>query len=298
MEERKTFYEHIESNKIKSVFLIAIVISFIIFLGYVIGLIWFTPAVGLTIAVIVGIIFSLIGYYSGDSLVLSITGAKEVKKQDYPYLYNTVEGLSLAAGLPVPKVYVIDDPNPNAFATGRDPKHASIAVTTSLLDTMNRSELEGVLAHEMSHVGNYDVRFMLLTTVLVGIVVILANFLLRSLFYSGGGRDDRGGGNLKLVLIIVGIVFAILSPIFAQLITLAVSRKREYLADATASKLTRNPSGLAGALKKLKDHKVTKSRMNNNATNHLYINNPFKNASSWFSTHPDINDRIKRLETM
>ncbi len=295
--EKVSFYEHIASNKRKSVFLVALVIGFIIFLGYVIGLLFVTPIVGVSIAVIVSIIFILFAYYSGDNLILSATGARLATKQEFPYLVNTVEGLSIAAGLPMPKVYVIDDPNPNAFATGRDPKHASVAVTTSLLETMNRSELEGVLAHEMSHVKNYDVRYMLLTTVLVGIIVLLADFMTRAMFFSGSNRN-REGGNLNVILIVVALILAILSPIFAQLIVFAVSRKREYLADASGAMLTRHPQGLAGALKKLRDHKVVKTKLANKALAQLYISNPFRNAGSWFSTHPPIEDRIKKLEAM
>ncbi len=299
MAERVTFYEHIESNKRRSVFLIFLVICFIIILGYIIGLLFLTPTIGIVLAVIVGIIYSLFGYFSGDNLILSSVGAREVTKKEYPYLWNTVEGLSLASGMPMPKVYVIDDPNPNAFATGRDPKHASVTVTTGLLKIMNRQELEGVLAHEISHIQNYDVRYMMLTTVLVGAIVLLADFMIRAMFFSGVRKDnDRGSGNLNIILIVVALAFAILSPIFAQLITLAVSRKREFLADASGTMLTRYPEGLANALKKIKNHEVTKTKLANKAVAPLYISNPFKNASSLFSTHPPIEERIKRLEAM
>ncbi|MBS3174959.1 M48 family metalloprotease [Candidatus Woesearchaeota archaeon] len=297
MAERISFYEHIASNKRKTYFLIAIVIGFIIFLGYVIGLLFLTPVIGVILAVIVGILFTLFAYYTGDNLVLTSVGAREATKQEFPHLWHTVEGLSIAAGIPMPKIYVVDDPNPNAFATGRDPKHAAVTVTTSLMEIMNRQELEGVIAHELSHIRNYDIRYMMLTTVLIGLVVLLADFMVRAMFFSGGNRDREG--SLNLVLIGVALVFAILSPIFAQLIVFAVSRKREYLADASGAMITRYPPGLAGALKKLKDHKVNpKTKLNNKAVEHLYISNPFKNAKSWLSTHPDINDRIKKLEAM
>ena len=297
MAERISFYEHIASNKRKTYFLIAIVIGFIIFLGYVIGLLFLTPVIGVILAVIVGILFTLFAYYTGDNLVLTSVGAREATKQEFPHLWHTVEGLSIAAGIPMPKIYVVDDPNPNAFATGRDPKHAAVTVTTSLMEIMNRQELEGVIAHELSHIRNYDIRYMMLTTVLIGLVVLLADFMVRAMFFSGGNRDREG--SLNLVLIGVALVFAILSPIFAQLIVFAVSRKREYLADASGAMITRYPPGLAGALKKLKDHKVNpKTKLNNKAVEHLYISNPFKNAKPWLSTHPDINDRIKKLEAM
>lgn len=290
----QSFYEHIKSNKRKSVFLVGIVIGVIIFLGYVIGLLFLTPSAGVSIAVIIAIIFTLLGYYSGDNLVLSSVGAREATKQEFPYLINTVEGLSIASGLPLPKIYVVDDNSINAFATGRDPKHASVAVTMGALEKLNRSELEGVLGHEMSHIKNYDVRVMLLTTVLVGVVVLLADFMMRSMFFSRG--NDREKGNM--ILIVVALILAILSPIFMQLIVLAVSRKREFLADASGAMLTRHPQGLADALKKIKDDNTKPTRTDNKAMAHMYISNPFKGKKSWFSTHPDVDDRIKRLEGM
>jgi len=293
--EKASFYEHIKGNKRNSVFLVSIVIGVIIFLGYIIGLLFITPAAGVSMAIIIAIIFTLLGYYTGDNLVLSSAGAREAKKEEYPYLINTVEGLSIASGLPAPKIYVIDDNAINAFATGRDPEHASVAVTTGALEKLNRSELEGVLGHEMSHINNYDVRFMMLTTVLVGVVVLLADFMMRSMFF--GGRRDREGGNAQLILIVVALVFAILSPIFMQLIVFAVSRKREFLADASGAMLTRHPQGLADALKKIKDDNTKPSRTANKAMAHMYISNPFKGKHLW-STHPNVDERIKRLEGM
>src|SRR3989344_3691367 len=290
--EKISFYEHIKSNKRKSIFLISIVIGVIIFLGYVIGILFVTPGAGISIAVIISIIFTLLAYYTGDNLVLSAVGAREATKQEFPFLINTVEGLSIAAGLPVPKIYVIDDNSINAFATGRDPKHSSVAVTTGALEKLNRAELEGVLGHEMSHIQNYDVRFMLLTTVLVGVVVLLADFMIRAMFFS---NRDREGGNAQMILIVVALLLAVLSPIFMQLIVLAVSRKREYLADASGAKLTRHPAGLAEALKKIKADSTKPTKTANKAMTHMYISNPFKGKGHWFSTHPDVDSRIERL---
>src|SRR3989338_3432343 len=289
-----TFYKEIASNKRKSYILISLFIVGIIFFGYLLGAFFGNIYAGVFIAFLISMIFTLIGYYSGDSLVLQISGARPATKQEFPYLVNTVEGLSLAAGLPLPKLYVIDDPNPNAFATGRDEKHASVAATTGLLNLMNRTELEGVLAHEMSHIKNYDVRFMTFVTIFAGIVVLLSDFFVRGFFFSSGDSDNRPGA----VFLIVGIILAILTPIFAQLIKLSISRKREFLADASGAQLSRHPEGLANALKKLKEYKGPGMKNANKATAHLYISNPFKNASRFFSSHPPLEERIKRLETM
>ena len=285
----------IASNKRKSYLLISLFIAGIIFFGYLLGAFLGNIYAGVLIAFIISMIFTLIGYYSGDSLILQASGALPATKDKYPHLVNTVEGLAIAAGLPIPKIYVINDQNPNAFATGRDEQHASVAATTGLLDLMNRTELEGVLAHEMSHVKNYDVRFMTFVSIFAGILVLFSDFFVRGFFFSGGGSsDDRPGA----VFLIVGIILAILTPIFAELIKLAISRKREFLADASGAHLTRHPQGLADALKKLRDYKGPGLKTANKATAHLFISNPFKNARNFFSTHPDLNERIKRLETM
>ena len=262
---------------------------------------------GVVIAAIVGGIYFLISWSSGSKIILSTTGAKEVKKKDYPHLFHTVEGLAIAAGVPTPKCYVIKDTALNAFATGRNPKNSAIAVTTGLLDKLNRQELEGVIAHEMSHIKNYDVRVMMLTAVLVGVLTLISDVILRSMLWGGAGRSsggggDNGGGQLKIALIVFAIVLAILSPLIGQLIKLSVSRKREYLADASGAMLTRYPQGLADALKKIKgdpDPLVDKA---NKATAHLFISTPFRKKSGFmkrlFSTHPQIDERIKRLEAM
>jgi len=289
-----SFYEEIASNKRKSYLLLSLFIAAIIFFGYLAGAFIGNVYVGVILAFIISMIFILIGYYSGDKLVLQISGAVPATKAEHPHLVNTVEGLAIAAGLPVPKVYVIHDRNPNAFATGRDEKHASIAATTGLLELMNRTELEGVLAHEMSHVKNYDVRFMTFVSIFAGIVVLLSDFFVRGFFFSGGNRDENPG----VVFLVVGLILAILTPIFAELIKLAISSKREFLADASGAQLTRHPDGLASALKKLKDYKGPALKTANKATAHLFISNPFGKVSSLFSTHPPLEERIKRLEAM
>jgi len=258
---------------------------------------------GMSVAFSIAIVYSLIGFYAGDRMILATSHAKPVTKKDDPFLINTVEGLAIAAGIPTPQAYIIEETSINAFATGRDPKHASITVTSGARKRLSRTELEGVLAHEMSHIGNYDIRFMMLVTILVGVVALMSDAMLRSFFYGGhrgGNGERRGSGNA--ILLLLAIVLAILAPIIAQLIRLAVSRQREFLADATGAKLTRYPPGLAAALKKIRvDHdKVVDTA--NKATAHLYIENPLRNVSgrmnALFATHPPIDERIRRLEGM
>jgi heat shock protein HtpX len=249
-------------------------------------------------AVLVSLGLTWSSYYYSDRIVLSMSHAKPVTKLEEPYLYNTVEALSIAAGVPPPKPYIIEDSAPNAFATGRDPQHAAIAVTRGLLEKLNRLELEGVIAHEMSHVKNYDVRFMTLVAVLIGSIVLLSDWSLRSMWYGGGGRRrGRGGGNA--ILLIVALVFIILSPIIAQLMQFALSRQREYLADASGATLTRYPEGLASALEKIAAD-TEPLEVANKATAHLYIYNPLRDykksfLNNLFSTHPPVEERIKRL---
>jgi heat shock protein HtpX len=299
----KIMFNEVRNNKIKSFFLMFIFIIVIGVLGAVIGIFWGNTYVGLTIAIIFSLFYSMIGFFSGDQMILAMSGARPVTKKEYPYLYNTVEGLAISAGIPAPKAYVIDDSALNAFATGRDPKNASITVTTGLLNKLNRQELEGVVGHEMSHIKNYDIRFMMLTAVLVGIITLLSDFLLRSFLWGGhGGKRESKGGQLAIILIAVALVFAILAPIIGELIKLAISRKREYMADASGAVLTRYPPGLASALRKISkdpDPLVDKA---NKATAHLFISTPFRNntgfVTSLFSTHPPIEERIKRLEAM
>lgn len=244
-------------------------------------------------------LMSFFSYYNSDKLVLAISGAKEADKKSYRTLYTTVENLSIGAGLPMPKVYVVDDSSPNAFATGRDPAHAAVCATTGLLAIMNKAELEGVLGHELSHIGNYDTRLMGVVAILVGSIAILANVFMRSLWFRGND-DDRRGNQL---FIIIGIILAILAPIVATLIQLAISRRREYLADAAGALLTRYPQELADALEKIA--KNPKPVIHATAgTAHFYIEDPFKgkNVTGWFtnlfSTHPPIAERIRILRAM
>jgi len=295
-------FDEVRSNKLRSWLLIFFFIILIGFLGAAFGLYIDSIIAGVIIAMIIGVVYTLIVFNSGGSMILSMSGARPVTKQEFPHLYHTIEGLALAADVPTPKAYVIEDSAMNAFATGKDPKHASVTVTTGLLKTLNRQELEGVIAHEMSHVKNYDIRFMMLTAVLVGIVVLLSDFLLRSFLWGGKGRSSKNSGQLGIILIVVGLVLAILAPLIGEMIKLAISRKREYMADASAVVLTRYPPGLAGALKKISadpDPLVDKA---NKATAHLFISTPFRKKKSFmtrlFSTHPPIQDRISRLEQM
>jgi len=295
-------YEEINRNRRATWLLLFGFIIFVAALGYLFGQLTVLGNSGVVIALILATILSFSSYYYSDRLVLSISGARPAEKKEFPYLYNTVEGLSLAAGLPMPKVYVIGDPAPNAFATGRDPEHSAIAVTTGLLDTMDRLELEGVLAHEMSHIAGYDIKLTTLAVVLVGTVLLLSGWLRRSFFWGGMRRGrDRGAGP---IIAIIGLVFAILAPIAAQLLRLALSRNREYLADAQGAFLTRYPPGLASALRKIAEDKHT-LRTANEATAHLFIVNPLKSTggleqrlSELFSTHPPIEERIGRLNKM
>ena len=295
------FYDQIASNKRRTVLLMFFFVALITLIGLIIGLFWGSTYFGIGLAVVIGGIYFLISYYAGASMVLSMTGAKPATKPEYTYLINTVEGLSIAAGLPkVPEVYIINDTALNAFATGRDPMHSSVCVTTGLLAKLNKVELEGVLAHELSHIKNFDIRVMLLASVLVGVTVLLSDFLLRSFLF--GGSRDREGGNSNMILIAIGLGLAILSPIIGQMIQLAVSRQREFLADASAAQLTRYPKGLADALRKIKDDPDPLVDHANKATAHLFISTPFRKKKSMFvslfSTHPDIDERIRRLDSM
>lgn len=297
MTERRNLYDEISGNKAKSLLLVVFFVLIVIALGWVFGMLTGYGNAGLVLAVFISILMSGVSWFYSDKIVLSLSHARPAGKKEFAYLHHTVEGLSIAAGIPVPEVYVIEDKALNAFATGRDPKNASIAVTTGLLEKLDRQELEGVLAHELSHVKNYDIRYMAMVAVLVGIIALLSDWSLRS-FLWGGGNRDKGGGRAGGALIIIGLVFVVLAPIIAQLVKLSVSRKREFLADADGAMLSRNPQGLASALKKISgDGKQLASA--SNATAHLYFSNPFKEnnwLSGLFSTHPPIEERIKRLE--
>lgn len=293
-----TAYNQIASNKRRTIILIALFIIVIISLGYVFSAAYDYGIAGVIFACMIAIAMSLVSYYSGDKIALWQAGAKgPITNETNTYLYRIVENLALTAGLPVPKIYIINDDAINAFATGRDPKHASIAVTTGAINHLENEELEGVVAHELSHVKNYDIRLMTVVIICVSITTLLANWFFR--FSMFGGRDRKN--NAGMAMLLIGIVLSILSPIIAKLIQLAVSRKREYLADASAVLLTRYPEGLARALEKI-DQQGAKLLKVNKATAHLYISNPFGKKkgtfTNLFSTHPPITERVKALRTM
>ncbi len=292
-------YEEIAKNKRNSYILFFFFILFILFIGTVFGYFLGIGYWGTVIAFIIAIISVWSAYYNSDKIVLKISHARPATKEEFPHLHYTVEGLAIAAGIPKPKCYVIEDNAPNAFATGRDPEHAIICVTTGLLKKMNRVELEGVIAHEMSHIKNYDIRFMMLVTVLVGLVALMSDFMFRTFIWGGRSRNSRGSGNV--LIIGLALALALLAPIIATLMKLALSRKREFLADANGALLTRYPEGLASALEKLAADKEP-LEVANKATAHLYIINPLHEHKSFlnnlFSTHPPIKERIKRLRAM
>ncbi len=262
--------------------------------------IYFGNSVILYVGAIFAVLTSVGSYWFSDKIVLSMTGAHEITKEQAPDLYNVVENLSITAGLPMPKVYIVDDPSPNAFATGRDPEHAVVAATTGLLQVLDRTELEGVMAHELSHVGNRDMLVMTVAVVLAGFVAIVADFFSRSLIHGGGNNRDR-----HPAFLIIGIIGIILAPLAAKMIQLAISRKREYLADATGALLTRYPEGLASALEKISAHAQPMQRASH-ATAHLFISDPFQDGrlgvmqkiSGLFQTHPPVAERIKYLRGM
>lgn len=293
----RMIYEHILSNKAKSYVLFSLIVALVIFLGFVIGSIYGNGYAGIILAAVIAVIYALISYYSGDKIALAVSHAVPANKKDHAYLINTVEGLSIAAGLPKPNVYVMNDDAINAFATGRNPEHASIAVTTGAIKKLNRQELEGVIAHEMSHIGNYDIRFMMLVVVMIGMISIISNFFIRMMWFGGGSRDDRN--NLGIILLLVGVILAIFAPLVGQLIQLAISRKREYLADASGALLTRYPKGLADALRKIKKENMPMKKVDKSVAS-LFIANPLKSGwlNNMFSTHPPIDERIKRLDEM
>jgi heat shock protein HtpX len=306
----QTFYQQISHNRRQSVLLVIVVAAILAALGFAIGFATTGKSSGgiaaVVIALIVAGILSAGSYYAGDSLVLATSGAKEVTEEQAPQLMNVVRELAVAANIPMPRVYIIDDTAPNAFATGRDPQHASVAITAGLLQKLDREELQGVIGHELSHVRNLDIRFTLLVGVLVGSIALLADFFLRFSFFggfSGGrrGRDNDNSGGLQAVFFVIAIVLAIVAPLFAGLVQLAVSRQREYLADASSVELTRNPYGLERALAKIAADQEP-LEVANRATQHLYIVNPIKklgeHSQGLMSTHPPILDRINRLRQL
>ncbi|HEX7171922.1 MAG TPA: M48 family metallopeptidase [Candidatus Limnocylindria bacterium] len=304
-----TFYREIARNRRRSWLLMGIVIVLLGLLGGAIGYATGFGWGGVAFAVVIATAMSIGSFFAGDALVMATSGAREIDRakpsEPYQQLLNVVEEMRLAGGLPPPRVWVIDDTAPNAFATGRDAEHASVAVTTGLLQKLDREQLQGVIGHEMSHVGNLDIRFTLLVGVLVGSIALLADWFLRFTFWGGGRRSssdsDRGGGGLAAVIFILALVLAVVAPIIGRLVQAAVSRSRESLADATAVELTRNPVGLARALRTISDDPEV-LEVANRATQHLYIVNPIKSfeerAKSLWDTHPPIGERIRNLENI
>lgn len=291
-----SFYEQISRNKRNSVILLIIIFATLVLLGYVIGRIYIDYFFMILIfSVIISISYIMIGYYNSDKIALASVNAKSASREEFPRYHNLVEGLCIASGMPKPKLYIMESEQINAFATGRNPKHAVICVTTGALEKLNKVELEGVLAHELSHVANFDIRFMTLTAVLVGMIAIISQIFLRSLWFQGSNKRSVRG---NAALLLVGILLAILAPIFVQLVQLAISRKREYVADASAVKFTRYTNGLIGALKKISGEALVEKRVNG-AVAPLFISDPFKKkVSGLFRTHPPISDRIRVLEAM
>lgn len=292
-------YEQIDSNKRRSALVIAGFIAFVTAFGYFFSYLYNYDWTFLVFAVLVSGVGSFISYYNSDSIALGLAGARPVTRKTHPQYLNMVENLAHVAQIPTPKTYVIDSPALNAFATGRDPEHAAIAVTQGLLDTMNRTEVEGVLAHELTHIKNYDTRLMTIVAVLVGSIALVMDWSWRVSFRSKGDRDDRDKNG---IMMLIGIILIILAPIIAQLIQLAISRRREFYADAGSAMLTRQPSGLISALKKIAAHEDIQLERANTATAHLYIDDPVTKEThgSWlanmFSTHPPIAERIRALE--
>ncbi|MDQ1458300.1 MAG: heat shock protein HtpX [Actinomycetota bacterium] len=301
-------YEQISANKRKTVLLIFLFVLLLSAVGLAVDYFLRGGVVGIVIVAVIVTVSSFVSYFNSDKVALRVAHARPADPVEYARYHNLVEGLCIASGLPKPRLYIVDDPAPNAFSTGRNPKHAAIAVTTGLLERMNRVELEGVLAHELSHIRNYDVLVMTLAVTMVGIIALLSDFFLRIMFWTGGrgGRDDDSGNNpLGIVFAILGFVLLIFAPIIAALMQMAVSRRREYLADASGVQLTRYPPGLISALEKLKDDH-TSTHFASKATAHLWIEEPLDKESNrgdtrWnhlFDTHPPIDDRIHALEQM
>jgi len=297
-------YDRIGQNRRTTFLLLAVFVALLAGLSIAIGIILGLPYPYAPVLIVPFLIFAGISYYSSANIALRISGAREVTKEQEPELYRTVENLCIGAGLPMPKVYVIEDGSPNAFATGRDPRHAAVAVTRGLLQKLDKLEIEGVIAHELSHIGNEDTKIMTLVVVLVGIAALMADFALRLTFWGAGSRSSnrgKGGGAAVAIIYALAILAVILTPIAAQLIRFAVSRQREYLADASGALLTRNPDGLARALEKISAD-PDPLEVANKATAHLYISNPLREHASFlnnlFSTHPPIEDRVRLLRAM
>lgn len=293
-----TLYTNQDRNIRKTWILMTTFLIVVIFVGWGFSLILNNPAI-LYFAIVFSVLMNIFSYWYSDKIVIKMSGAKPATKEGYRELWNVVENLSITAGLPMPKVYIINDKAPNAFATGRNKEHAAIAVTTGLLDILKKNELEGVVAHELSHIGNRDILISTIVVVLVGFVTLLSNFFLRWSLFGGMRRGDRDG-RLQIIMIIAGIALAILAPLVAVIIQLAISRKREFLADASGALLTRYPEGLASALQKISQNGA-EMKLANRATAHMYISNPFKGKRATgfigklFMTHPPVEERIKVL---
>ena len=290
-------YTEIAANKRKTWLIMLLFLAIIAGLGWVFSSIYGQPSF-FYLALVVASVYALVQYFAAARLALAMSGAQEIQKSDNPRLYRVVENLAITTGLPVPKIYIMDDPAPNAFATGRDPNHSVVAVTSGLLDMMNDAELQGVIAHEMGHVQNYDIRVMMVVFGLVSAIGLIADILLRMMWFNRGGRKGDSANNP--ILIILGIAAAILAPIVAVLVQLAISRRREYLADSTGALTTRYPEALASALEKIQASGSSMKRQNT-ATAHLFFANPLKRSGMFanlFNTHPPIEDRIARLRNM
>lgn len=292
----RNIYEEVSYNKLKSGLIISLFIAFVMGVTYLVSISFNLDPSIMVLAFIFSLFSAFTSYFWGDKIVLGLNKARPATRQDFFDFYTITENLSIANGTPMPKVYVTDSPSPNAFATGRDPDHAVVCATTGLLNKLNRTELEGVIAHELSHVKNYDIRLMMIVSILIGTLSILINFATQSMFF-GRDRDREEGGSP--ILAIIGLILIIFAPIIAQLIQLAISRRREFFADASAVKLTRQPQGLIDALKKISAD-PNPLQTASTATASLYISNPFKNnkIAKLFSTHPPIEERIKALQQM
>jgi len=291
-------YEQVERNKRRSVIIITLFVVFVVSVGGIISQALDWGWSGIVLAILLACGGSLISYFQGDKIALAMAGAHPVTKKAEPTLYSAIENLALVAQLPVPKIYVSEEAAPNAFACGRDPKHANICVTRGLLKNLNRTELEGVIGHEMSHIKNFDTRLFAIVSILIGSISILANLFMRSLYWRDDDRHQTGG-----ILLVIGLILSVLSPLIGQLIQLAISRRREFLADANSAMFTRQPQGLINALEKISQSTIPLYRANS-ATAHFYIANPFnlsgklKGMAKFFNTHPPIEERIKELEKM
>jgi len=305
-----TAYNQVAKNKFKTILIMVFFTVFVVVVAYILtSALGYnqTEAIGFTtILLIIALIMNFASYYFSDSIILTISQAKKIEKKDSPELYRLVENLCIASGLPLPKIYIIEDTAPNAFATGRDPKHSAVVFTSGLLQKLDRLELEGVVAHEISHISNYDIRVMAVVTILVGLIALLSDMFFRMMWWGGARKEnDNNKGALGAVLLLIALFLALLSPLIATLIQLAVSRRREFLADSSGALLTRNPEGLALALEKISADKEPLEAANK-GTAHLYIVNPFKDKHSrgvdWFAslfnTHPSIEERVKALRSM